>query len=240
MKKFTQSLNVAKQTTLEKLGKAEKKADTEEALKTKEDLSALRHNYTEMGAALKKYADIEQQAYAQGGVLAEALATFGASQEGSVLASILAETSRAQRGINEGFLTWLNLTREKWSGPVQTLIDTDLKRAKDLKDRQESARMKLDIAMSELESQQKKAGPKLAQVESEHASAKERYDTSTRELTSFMEGLKEKIHQELAHQLRDYAEAQLQFFTQGVEVWKATLDALSNASSSSSSTYSSI
>jgi len=230
MKKVTQSFGLAKQAALEKMGKAETQVDTEEAIKAKNDLSTMRNNYGDMASALKKYShEGGPLMYSQGGVLSEMLMVFGVNQDGTLLGAVLQEIARAQRGTNDEQITLINLVKEKWTSPALALLDTDIKRAKELKDKQESARMRLDVANTEFKNQQKKGGPKAVQAEAEYNATKEKYDYCTKELTQFMEGLVEKIHKELTAQLRLYAEAQFEYFTKGVGIWKTTLDSLKEA-----------
>eukprot|EP01113_Clastostelium_recurvatum_P005374 TRINITY_DN12406_c0_g1_i1.p1 TRINITY_DN12406_c0_g1~~TRINITY_DN12406_c0_g1_i1.p1 ORF type:complete len:307 (-),score=97.73 TRINITY_DN12406_c0_g1_i1:19-939(-) len=235
MKKFTQSIAVAKQATLEKIGKAEAKADTDEAIRAKTNLASLRAGYGDSASALKKVLNEGGQLYyAQCGVLETALSTFAASQQGSTLGTFLSEISRGQRSSNDGLVGFLNLNKERLLSQMTAVVEGDLKKAKELKDRQESARMKLDAAMNEVKASQKKGGSKLVQADAECQAAKDKYDLLTKELIDHMAALDEKIQRELIHQLTAYAEAQLEYFSQGVGIWKTTLDALNSVEPSTS------
>lgn len=178
-------------------------------------LQARSKNYTNEGLSL---------AVSQGEICAEALMSFGNSIEGQALSPILKKIGLAQREADNLELHVCNITKEKMVVATQQVIDSDIKKSSELKEKQETARIKYDAAINELKTQQKKGDAiKVQKAEESAQAAKAAYERTTADLTEITQHLLKRVEQEMAAQLKEYAELQLAYFKQGYEVWEKTL-----------------
>jgi len=224
MKKFS-SFGMVKQAALEKIGKAESH-ESAEAAATKDELANIRTGYTNLATALKNYCNEGGAlSVSQGEIFAEALFTLGGTQS-APLSDALKAVGQAQRDMDNHLMTVFSSTKEQMLAQVQSLVDTDIKKCRDLKAKAETARLKYDTSLSDLKSAQssKKQDPnKLQKVEEAEQRAKGSYDQATSEWAEATKQLQERVRKELHQQLKDYAEWQSSYFEKGITLWQEAL-----------------
>jgi len=225
MKRYS-SFSVVKQVAKEKMGKAESQIETPEALATKDQLSTLKNGCKSIHSSFKSYTnEALPLSVSQGEVVAESLLSLSGALEGSALTHNLKHVGKAQREMDNKLLLLCNLTKEKMVVPTQLVIESDIKKCTDLKNEHETARLKYDAAMTDLKSFQKKGDPtKVLKAEENTQNCKVAYDQSTAALTEVTEHLHSRVRSEMTVQLKEYAQLQLEFFKQGLEIWQQVIE----------------
>jgi len=224
MKKFS-SFAVVKQVAKEKMGKAESQVESPEALATKDQLSNIKAGYKAIASGYKNYThEGLPLAVSQGEIVAEALLTLGAVTIEEPLAHHLKNVGHAQREMDNHLMGVCTQAKDKMYTPTQLVIDTDIKRSTELKGKQETSRLKYDAAMTDLKQHQKKGdASKLQKAEEETQKHKISYDQATAELTEVTHHLVSRVDREMTAQLREYAQAQVDYFRLGAETWEKVL-----------------
>jgi len=235
MKKFS-SFGMVKQAALEKMGKAESH-ESAEAAATKDELNNYKLGYTQLSNALKSYCN-EGGALCvtQGEILAEALFSFANTQP-IPFSDALRVTGQAQREMDNHLLHVITNLKEKTYLQVLALLDTDIKRCRDLKAKAETARLKYDTSLSEVKNLQKKPeGTKLQKAEETEEKNKVAYDHATNEWADATKHLGDRVTNELHQQLYEYAEWQRAYHENSLKVWDDALSQIREAVPSATTT----
>eukprot|EP01133_Synstelium_polycarpum_P014567 gene14567-17220_t len=231
MKSFTKKLATVKQSAKEAMGKTESHADNDATKETKEKLRVIKTEYHEMFTTGKNHCQETERCVNEGIKFADALDHFGSgfmadTNVGEVLKRVgvqLKSVEQARQTCNVNSMTSLVT-------PVGKFQDTEIKKARDAKHKQDTIRLKYDTALEKLNETKKKNDSnslKVKAVEQECADIKVEYDVINREFNEIMEHLSAEMNKQLVAELREYALQQLAFYKQAAALWAETDSILS-------------
>ncbi|KAK5580531.1 hypothetical protein RB653_000551 [Dictyostelium firmibasis] len=232
MKNFTKKLAEVKQQTMEKMGKTESHADNDATKEQKEKLRAIKTEYAQIYTVGKIYAQETEKSTQQGSQFADALAQFGTGfvsneQVSEALKNVgvqLKSVEQARQSCNVNSVQSL-------INPVGKFQDTEIKKARDSKHKQDQIRIRYDTALEKLQEAKKKNDAnslKVKGLENECNEIKVEYDTVTAEFTQTMDNLNQEMNKQLVEELREYTLQQLAFYKQAAALWEETSDLLSS------------
>eukprot|EP01132_Coremiostelium_polycephalum_P002717 gene2717-3372_t len=232
MKNFSKKLAVVKQNAMEKMGNKESHADNDSTKELKEQLRVIKSEYGHIYTTGKSHAQDIEKSTQQGTQFADALIHFGSgflsdNHVGDVLKKVglqLKSIEQARQTCNVNSLTSLVT-------PVGKFQDTEIKKAREAKQKQNAIRLKYDAALDRLAEAKKKNDAnsiKVKTVEQECEDIKVEYEKVNKEFTDIMEHLNQEMNKQLVAQLREYALQQLAFYKQASALWEETNQLIDN------------
>ncbi|EGG19550.1 hypothetical protein DFA_00128 [Cavenderia fasciculata] len=232
MKSFTKKVALVKQMGMEKMGKTESHADNDATKETKDKLRVIKNEYKEIYTTGKFYCQETEKSTQEGTKFADALTKFGEgflinSQVGEVLKNVgfqLKAVEQARQTCNVNSMTSL-------IAPVGKFNDTEIKKARDAKHKQDAVRLRYDAALEKLTETKKKNDAnslKVKQVETECEELKKEYDAVNKEFSDVMENLNIEMNKRLVAELREFALQQLAFYKQASALWAESNEILSS------------
>ncbi|EFA76501.1 hypothetical protein PPL_10269 [Heterostelium album PN500] len=232
MKSFTKKLATVKQMGMEKMGKTESHADNDATKETKEKLRVIKTEYHEIYTTGKLYCQETEKSVQTGVQFADALTHFGGGFIGdAAVAEVLSRIGVQLKSVEQARQNCNNNSMTSLVTPVGKFQDTEIKKARDAKHKQDAIRLRYDTHLEKLADLKKKNDPnslKVKTTEQECNDIKEEYDVVNREFAEIMEHLNAEMNKQLVAELREYALQQLSFYKQASALWAEADELLSN------------
>ncbi|EGC32281.1 hypothetical protein DICPUDRAFT_95312 [Dictyostelium purpureum] len=230
MKNFMKKMDQVKQQTMEKMGNKESQADNDATKEQKDKLRVIKTEYKELYTVGKIYAQETEKSTQQGSQFADALAQFGSTflsdeQVGVCLKNVgvqLKSVEQSRQNCNVNSVQCL-------VNPIGKFQDSEIKKARDTKHKQDQVRIRYDTALDRLNEAKKKNEAnslKVKGLENECEEIKVEYDAVTAEFNQVMEQLNIEMNKQLVAQLREYTLQQLAFYKQASALWAETAELL--------------
>ncbi|GAM27956.1 hypothetical protein SAMD00019534_111320, partial [Acytostelium subglobosum LB1] len=231
MKSFTKKVAMVKQNAMEKMGKSESQADDASTKALKERLVLIRKLYKDVHSTGKNYCQESDKLAKEGLLFSEALIQFSTGCiDDETVGVVIKCVSSQVKSLEETRTTCNAESAHTMINNLGKLQDAELKRANDLKSKQDSIRLEYDTLLERLNDAKKKndsSSPKVMTAERECQTCKENYDKVTSEFIEAMEQLNSEMNRQLVTELRQYARAQMDFHMRAAEMWNDTNNALS-------------
>ncbi|KAJ4459672.1 putative BAR domain [Paratrimastix pyriformis] len=216
MDKMKQKFTQGKQLVLEKMGKADQTPEDPEFRKTLDTFKATRLTYEDLCSRSKQYSAALGNAQQHGTALAETWLSFGASQQTALGAALLkfGEVQKALEAERESLVSTIG---GKMLGPMQTLLDGEIKDCREVKNRHHRLRLEYDSARNELQGQTSKKDRnafKIQQAEAEFGKLKARFDSMQQEVADRCRNVEARKDFELLEQVVEFMDAQFTYYQQ--------------------------
>jgi len=209
-------MQLATQMAKEKMGKADTTIETDDVRSVKANLKTIKRGYKQINHSGKLYMTESERIAMAGNELGDALLSLGSGiLTQTSLGSGLHVLGNQLKTICSVTQTYNSATNTNLVGPIGKLLDVDIKRASDVKRRQENARLRYDSAISSVKSH--KGGSSKAEEEMEIA--RQGYEQLTRELTEALNLILAEIGNTLMMELKSWANSQAQYYREMSELW---------------------
>ncbi|GAM20508.1 hypothetical protein SAMD00019534_036830 [Acytostelium subglobosum LB1] len=232
MKSFTKKVAMVKQNAMEKMGKSESHADNDATKETKEKLRVIKTEYNAIYTTGKLHCQETEKSVQQGVQFGEALNNFGSAFMGDEqIADILKRMGLQIKAVEQARQTCNNNSMTSLVTPVGKFQDTEIKRAREAKHKQDAIRLRYDTHLEKLAEAKKKNDAnslKVKTIEQECNDIKEEYDVVNREFNEIMEHLNQEMNKQLVAELREFALQQLSFYKQASALWAEADEILCN------------
>jgi len=206
---FKNKLQVATHSMKEKMGRTDATIETEDTRLMKQNFKTIKRAYKHINHSGKSYVMESEKLTLITSELADSFlflsnSTFSTTPLGQGLASL----ANQLKSISSVSQNYVSATNTNFVSPITKTLDVDIKRTNDWYKRQESARMKYDMALSQV----KKGGSGRAAEELEIN--RQTYEQLTRELTEVTSNVLAQIGNELIYELKNWTESQARFYAE--------------------------
>eukprot|EP01112_Ceratiomyxa_fruticulosa_P003336 TRINITY_DN136_c0_g1_i2.p1 TRINITY_DN136_c0_g1~~TRINITY_DN136_c0_g1_i2.p1 ORF type:complete len:382 (-),score=96.39 TRINITY_DN136_c0_g1_i2:157-1143(-) len=207
-------MQVATQMAKEKMGKADQSVESEDVRSVKTNLKTIKKGYKQINHSGKAYVSESEKLAMTTNELGDALLSLGSGILTSTsLGSGLHTLGTQLKTMSSVTQNYNAATNTNLVGPIGKLLDVDIKRASDIKKRQEMARLRYDSAISSVKSH------KGGKAEEELEIARQSYEQTTRELNEALTLILAEIGNTLMVELKSWANSQAQYYREMSELW---------------------
>eukprot|EP01112_Ceratiomyxa_fruticulosa_P014367 TRINITY_DN410_c0_g1_i7.p1 TRINITY_DN410_c0_g1~~TRINITY_DN410_c0_g1_i7.p1 ORF type:complete len:349 (-),score=93.63 TRINITY_DN410_c0_g1_i7:173-1219(-) len=211
---FKSKLQVATHSMKEKMGKTEATVETEDTRVMKQNFKTIKHGYKNINHSGKSYLSESEKLSLITNELGDSLlflstGAFSTSSLGFALQTL----GNQLKSISSVSQSYVSATNTNFVSPVAKILDVDIKRANDLYKRQESARIKYDLALAQV----RKGSSGRAAEELEMT--RQTYEQLTRELTEVLNSVLAQIGTELIYELKNWTDSQARYYTEMSKMW---------------------
>ncbi|KAN0015591.1 hypothetical protein ACTFIU_008330 [Dictyostelium citrinum] len=222
MKRLSLTVSISTQMYLEKMGKTSSAgADSDDIKKMKNTLSELKKdckNFTKNGKNTMFALDKVNNGFG------ESIQEFGngmlkSTDEGEALRILGEQITEFDQSMKEGVIGCLGQFIE----PLAEFYDEDLKKARELKRKQNLIRIRYEQSQSNLVDVKKKNDTfanKTLQAKSDEEECRKNYTSITEEFYKKMVENEKTFKLEIRKQIRDYVAMQVEFYREALENWE--------------------
>ncbi|EGC31501.1 hypothetical protein DICPUDRAFT_156657 [Dictyostelium purpureum] len=222
MKRLSLTVSITSQMYLEKMGKASSSnIDSEDIKKMKNSLSEIKKDCKlVMTKGKQSVLTVEKQSNKFGEtILGVGNGFLKGTNEGEALCALGEQIAEFDESIKEGTMGCMGSFIE----PLNKFYDEDIKKARDLKKKQNLARIKFEhaeLTYNDIKKKNDLYSNKTMGAKNEMEESKKIYTETTKDFYKKMVENEKNFKLELRKQIRDYVQMQVEFYREMLENWE--------------------